>query len=674
MSVQHFTFERIRSGAEPLAFRPDGAGGATLTLRSLGEDTLALGSVRAGILQPGDTVAVSRGGAAVFRGTVEERVWHGWRGAALEESFTVCGPWRRLARLPFTQLWRMMVEAVDPATGLPTFTLEQAASSLAVLNQRADGTALPVRDQVLEILTSAAAAGIIAEPAAADVAAIPAELTLPFDEGRDLTLAQALAREMRYTPHLATRFDYSVDPPRLTVVAPAAGDAAWISDAAADGAVQDIKETLSALPPLGCVLEIHETGSINGTAYMIRRAQEAGDTSNPERTLRAVLPTAGKESSRSVRKLDLKTADIPVDLNSVAFWRQWHQDLRTVPEAGLVISNAQRGGSDTAAYPRFVITAGVGLADLEEAGVTLFRVETLTCTATITSNTFINDENNVQQDIETVESAALTLEIIATNAETRLYRWTSSRDYTGPEYVPPGLAAALLASHQADGASAEVTVALRPDATLPRPGDTRADLSAHTVTVDLRTLIATAAFGPPAALGPADLAGFLTAFRNLRRATSHTRRDTGEADGGEAADATLEYLPSTSSGFTKTGTSKLEIGSGSGAKISMDPADLESGKPAQFRTIPTFSGMSRVLCDEPANTGYDEEDITLYCAQFKLTGKLISKTVESVKTIYGITTLSIVPYTSADKYKPLQGLEPSTGTYTLGTDYARMAD
>ena len=169
MSVQHFTFERIRSGTEPLAFRPDGAGGATLTLRSLGEDTLALGSLRAGILQPGDTVRVSRGGLTVFRGTVEERVWHGWRGASLEESFTVCGPWRRLERLPFTQLWGMMVEREDPETGLPAYAMELVPSSRAVLNQRADGAPLAVRQQVLEILQSAARAGAIAEPAAAPI-------------------------------------------------------------------------------------------------------------------------------------------------------------------------------------------------------------------------------------------------------------------------------------------------------------------------------------------------------------------------------------------------------------------------------------------------------------------------------------------------------------------------
>jgi len=612
MSVQHFTFERIRSGVDPLAFRPDGAGGATLTLRSLGEDTLALGSVRAGILQPGDTVAVSRGGTAVFRGTVEERVWHGWRGASLEESFTVCGPWRRLSRLPFTQLWAMMVDREDPETGLPAYGMEFVPSSRAILNQHADGTPLPLRQQVLEILRSAALAGAIAEPDEADVAAIPSGITLPFDEGRDMTLAQALARELRFTPHLATRFDYSVDPPRLTVLAPDTADAAWIAAAAADGAVLDIRETQAGLPPLGCVLEITETGSINGGTYVVSRAQAAGDTSDPERTLRAVLPVAGKESSRARRRLDLKTADIPKDLNDPAFWRQWHQDLRTSPGV-LEITDAKRGGDDPDGYPRFVVTAGVGLAELEEAGITRFRSETLTCTARITTNTFVEDADGVQQDLETVETAALTLHIIATNAETRLYRWTAQRDYTGPEYVPAGLAAALLSAHAADGASAEVTVALLPDSALPLPGDTRAGLSAHTVAVDLRALAATASFGPPAALGPSDLAGFLSAFRNLRRATSHTRRSSGEPGGEDESDNTLEFLPSTYSGFTKTGCSKLEIGSGHGAKVSIDPAALEAGKPAEFRDI-EFTGAdgelshARVLCAEPEPGPAEEEE------------------------------------------------------------------
>lgn len=108
--------------------------------------------------------------------------------------------------------------------------------------------------------------------------------------------------------------------------------------------------------------------------------------------------------------------------------------------------------------------------------------------------------------------------------------------------------------------------------------------------------------------------------------------------------------------------------------VKVNAADLASGDTAQFRQIPTFSGMTRAVCTEPANTGFDEEDIILYADKFKLKAKLISKTEGEVKTVYGISGLTIEAYTSADKHKPLQGLEPSTGTYTLGLDYARMAN
>ncbi|HRR34466.1 MAG TPA: hypothetical protein P5026_10230 [Kiritimatiellia bacterium] len=137
--------------------------------------------------------------------------------------------------------------------------------------------------------------------------------------------------------------------------------------------------------------------------------------------------------------------------------------------------------------------------------------------------------------------------------------------------------------------------------------------------VDLRTLTATASFGPPAALGPADLAGFLSAFRNLRRSTAHMRRSSGEAGGEDESDNTLEYMPSTSSGFTKTGCARLEMGGGTGAKVSIDPAALKTGKPAEFRDI-EFTGAdgelshARVLCSEPEPGPADGEEPGDPCA------------------------------------------------------------
>jgi hypothetical protein len=580
ISVDHFTFTRHRAGSPDLAFRPDA--GAALAFASLSADTLTLGNMRAGVLRAGDSVSVARGGATVFRGDAEVRTWHGWRGTSVEESFTVLGPWHRLARLPFTQTWMTMVERV--VEGQTVLTLEPVGSSRVVLNQGDAGLSVSVREQVTEILAAAAARGIIAAPSAADVEAIPETLTLPYDESRDLTCAQALARELRFTPSLAVRFDYSTNPPALRVLAPAAENAGWLAEAALSGALLDVRETETGLPPLGCLLEITVTGTVEGAPFSFSSAQIAGDTSDPERTLRAVLPVSGSEFSADRRKLDLVCHEIPSDLNNAAWWRLWHADLKIVPAAGLAIRDASRtGGGDLSLYPRFVATGGVGMAELEEAGVAHFRVERLLCTAVVTTSVYLGEG----QSAESVETADLSLEIIATDAETHTYRWTASSDSMTGETVPAGLAAALLAAHQADGLSAEVLCSLKTGAAIPLPGDTRNGLAATAVSVDCRTLSVSVGFGPPAALGPVDLAGFLAGFRNLRRSGISTRRNTGEDAEKAETDETF-LLPATSSGWAKRGDNKVSVAPAAGAsggKATLDPADLNAGDEAKFREI-----------------------------------------------------------------------------------------
>jgi len=584
ISVDHFIFTRHRAGSPDLAFSPDGA--ASLTLCSMSDDTLTLGGMRPGVLQSGDRVSAARGGETVFRGDVDARSRHAWRGASEEETLTVTGPWRRLSRLPYTQTWVMMVER-ELEGGGTSAAAETVSSSRTVLNQNAAGSPLPVRQQVLEILALAASRGIVAAPASPDVAAIPADLALPYDEQRDLTCAQALARELRFTPGLAIRFNYSQNPPRLLVVSPSVADAAWIADYAAGGALLDVKETQAGLPPLGCLLEITVTGSVEGAAYAFRSAQESGDTSDPERTLRASLPVSGADSSHDRRKLDLTTATIPVNLNDVPFWREWHPDLKTVGAGGLKITDASRTGDMTGSnawkYPRFVTKGGVGMAELKEAGVVNFRAETLLCTAVVTTSSYLGEGNTVKS----VETANLSIDIIATDAMTLTYKWDASSDLTSGEFVPAGLAAALLAAHLADGSSSEVLCSLKAGAALPRPGDTRGGLTAHTVSADCRALTVSVGFGPPAALGPVDLAGFLSGFRNIRRSSLSTSRATGEKKDGAVKDETF-LLPATSSGWAKQGdnvVSAAPAAGDSGGTATMDPADLKTGEKAKFREV-----------------------------------------------------------------------------------------
>lgn len=101
--------------------------------------------------------------------------------------------------------------------------------------------------------------------------------------------------------------------------------------------------------------------------------------------------------------------------------------------------------------------------------------------------------------------------------------------------------------------------------------------------------------------------------------------------------------------------------------ISLQGSDLAAGDIAKMRTVCTFAGMAKALLTVASNTGYTEEDVTIYCSQFKLKAKLLSKTEgdPAVKTIYGISTLTVELYTAADKKLLLQVTEPSTGTFSL---------
>ncbi len=589
----HFVLTRLRQGADPLTVRPDGQEPFRLSLRSLADDQLTFGGLPAGLVEIGDTVALSRAGVTVFRGRVEDRAARRWRGNCGLESFSAYGPWRRLSRIPYVQQWVMMRSEEG---GAPT--LQPVESSRVVLGQGDSGAPVSLRAQASHILARAVDLGIISDYS---VDALPNDVYLPFDECRDITLAQALARTLRYTPRLSAVFDYTATPPSLRIAAPSEEDSFWVGEYALSGLILEERESQSWHPPLCCLLEAQVSGSHDGAAYafsLLQKSPDDDENYDPERTLRAVLPVSGSETSADRRSLDVQTADFPADLNSADFWRQWHPDLRLLPEgASLTIRDASRSGTtDLSHYPRFIVVAGVGLAELEEAGVARSRVERLLCTAVLTTTAYYGEDKSA----DSVETAQLSLEVITTDAVTKTYRWVAGFDGTSGETIPDGLADALLAARQSDGLSATVVAHLPPDAgaLIPRPGDTRSGLISQSVDIDIRALTVTVAFGPPAALGPVDLAGWLSAFRNIRRSTVSFRRSTGE-DGPEA-DQTFA-LPSTFSGWSRQSANKVSVtpahGSSGGA-VTLDPAAVPSDKVASLRDLTVGDVTVKALMTE----------------------------------------------------------------------------
>lgn len=153
----------------------------------------------------GETVTIKRAGVNWFVGRV---VMISRSGAASHETLTyeLAGPWWYLENLVFQQNWKIPVTPTDPASALT----DEKRSSL-VLNLKEDGTTLTTRQQIKEAVDYAIAAG---GPIAIDDSTFPA-LTVTWEEGKDMTCAEVIRRQLRWAPDACLWWDYSTATPTL---------------------------------------------------------------------------------------------------------------------------------------------------------------------------------------------------------------------------------------------------------------------------------------------------------------------------------------------------------------------------------------------------------------------------------------------------------------------------
>lgn len=109
--------------------------------------------------------------------------------------------------------------------------------------------------------------------------------------------------------------------------------------------------------------------------------------------------------------------------------------------------------------------------------------------------------------------------------------------------------------------------------------------------------------------------------------------------------------------------------------IRLKAADLPADAEAKFREVELPDGTAHVLCTEPSGGGsggtVTEEDITIYCREFKLSAKLRTRTVgegeEAVSTLIDIKPVSKAPYSPSDRRLLLQ-IVGDTESATLDLD------
>ncbi|MBQ5796272.1 MAG: hypothetical protein IIW14_09810 [Kiritimatiellae bacterium] len=570
-----FTFTRIRAGATQ-PFLP--GEGSRLHFANRATDTLEVVGVPSGFLVAGDTVTVAYLGTLVFRGEVETRIENQSRGDDATETVTVTGPWSKMARLVFRQWWR---------TGASGSSL----SSRLILNQADDGTAQSLNAALSEIAWGSNNTG----PNAGTTPTMPggwgyqvgtinvSAQELPFDPTRDITIAQAIIRELKFFPAAVTSFDYSTTPPTLNITLPdlSGNDAAYVASIPKTAR----QYVYNAHPVTGVDLEIETVEEVDGVEYRNLTHQTAGNTlaGNPD-CLYATLQLAGFSAS-SVKQKFVSEVESIANWNGIddpGFWKAKHPYLANVPltQGSITITNAHRSGEDTSEgitdYPNISKNT---VGEIQAAGLKA-RVETFTCTARIVRTGGLNSG---VEEIE--EGVQLQMQFVTTNATNRTYTWTDSSSSTSGETVPTGLAAALLEARSGALREERFTMRLGTVAQWPKLGDICDHLVLQEFDVDLTTLTADLHFGTPDYLSPEDMAALMTGFRNKARATFSTSRVSGKPEddatstvdmGGVMPLSSTEFSPGVKEKITIKKVQTTRAASGSGA-IVLDADQIPGG-------------------------------------------------------------------------------------------------
>lgn len=545
-----FAFYRVRNGADTRFFPGDGA---RLKYVSRDADTLEIPGVPSGFLLRGDMVRVTYKGVCVFLGDVVSRKEHKSRGTDAVQSVVCAGPWSKMSRMTYRQYWR---------TGSG-----YELSSRLILNQTQSGQDQDLNSELREIAAHAASA------CGYTVGTVNVSLQqLPYDECRDITVADAIRRELKLFPSAICRFDYSAATPTLNIIKPSSdADAAYV--AAIPKTARSYE--YNAHPITGVDLEIESSGDVDGVPYRVINHQTAGDTSagNPD-CLYATLQLAGFSSS-SVKQSFTAEVELNPQWSDPAWWYFRHPRLANVAWSAVTITNCKRSGSaDAGDYPNI---AKQTVGELKAAGLRA-RVETFTCECTITTD----------DDVE--EKIHLQMQYVTTNATNRTYTWTASSSSTTGETVPNGLAAEILAERSGELRAERMTV--RCGDTLPQLGDRCDGLDLTQIEIDCAELTADLHFGAPEFLSIDDMAALLSNFRNKRRTTLATSRVSGKPGDDGAAEVEMGPIPPLSSTEFAPGTKAKTTISGrssGGGSIVLDASALEADDRITVRSL-TMAG------------------------------------------------------------------------------------
>ena len=584
---------------------------ARLHFASMATDTLAL-SVPAESISLGQDISVEWNDVVVFRGTAEHIMTREESGTDVLQDVTVQGPWNKLTRSIFQQIWG------------------SSKSAHVILNQNSSGASISHALQLANIASDACndcdlTCGTIEG----------SNVHLPFDETRDITIAMALQRVLRYFPNTVVRFDYSTFKPTLNIIKTAV-EASYLNSVK----ITSRQKEFNAHPIKGVYL-YSETYNGSGIVTQTQTAGLSGVTVTPGAPdmLVAYIPTEQAIGNMNATYFTAEGENMPTDLNSVGWWRIRHPRLNGISADNIIITNGKCLNSageevsisgDNAVYPYIAKST---TEDIASAGKKS-EVVTFSCNCTIKTD---DDEE---------EDIYLTMDYLATDAVPgERYLVSYDNSFSSGTSIPVGLAKAIL--DERSGSLKNEYITFKLEDTWPVLGQTCDNLFLKEFDIDCVSELCSLHFGQAEYLSVDDMRGILSGFRGRTFAQSSFTRQV-VSDDEESEEPTFgegpALKPLSSTEFKpgiKSKTTFKSIKANDGKAVIIDSSELTdptgdtSGQPTmKVRTITYKDG--------------DGKDIT---AQVLATADVViptpSTTVDSTLLPFDITPYDVIVGTEA---------------------------
>jgi hypothetical protein len=485
------------------------------------------------------TEGVGSGGTRVFVGEVVSVPV--FASATTEgQSYLAHNAWAALDEMLYEQTWYL---AVDPDN--LDESLVGGRQSHVVLFQGINGSKLTLGEQITDIVTVATDVGVAMQVSSADVAALT--LTPPYDEQRDLTLAEALRRCLRWIPDAVTWWDYATTPPTLhiqrrsnlpTVTMPVVSTDAQLVESAQLRARPDLQAP-------AVVLKYERVNSVDGVPWrqIVKDIYPVGADEAARGNVVATIDLDGDQVQRSVATIVTR----PLAPLTLAWWREHlpgELNNATNFAAGTAAEIGVRFEEDLP-NPRFADPRLGGLEELGELTNELVSGQVapwMGQAQTVTVNIDASWDSTYWGEGEQPFATVLSTRVTVTNLTSGTYTTTTLLIQGEP--VPTGLAQRIYEAVSVlpyEGAVTwvaeecpEVGFGLL-NLTGGRAAWTTMAALIQQVSQEIETGRTTVTFGPPAHLGPTDLVELVRFNRQRRLTFSWGGRLNGKDPRHEAA-------------------------------------------------------------------------------------------------------------------------------------------